>query len=122
MEFLGSKSPDELSLIYSSAKLLVMASSHEGLPRVLIESGLCGTPSLASNIQGINDPFGKHGGTILYNLDDMEDFQMKLKNFIEDKKLQIELQEKSKCLSVNLSGKDSFLNNWIEIENISYGK
>tara|TARA_A100001234_G_C12623646_1_gene384988 strand:- start:358 stop:1485 length:1128 start_codon:yes stop_codon:yes gene_type:complete len=122
VEFLGSKSPDELSLIYSSAKLLVMASSHEGLPRVLIESGLCGTPSLASNIQGINDPFGKHGGTILYNLDDMEDFQMKLKNFIEDKKLQIELQEKSNSLSVNLSGKDSFLNNWIEIENIIYGK
>ncbi len=122
VEFLGNKSPEELSLIYSSAKLLVMASSYEGLPRVLIESGLCGTPSLASNIQGISDPFGKHGGTILYNLDDTEDFQIKLKNFINDEKIQIDLQEKSHLLSAKLSGKDKFLNNWIEIERIIYEK
>ena len=122
VEFLGKKSPEELSLIYSSAKLMVMASSYEGLPRVLIESGLCGTPSLASNIQGINDPFGKHGGTILYDLDDIEDFQIKLKNFINDKEIQINLQEKSHNLSTYLSGKDSFLNNWIEIESRIYEK
>jgi glycosyltransferase involved in cell wall biosynthesis len=122
VEFLGKKSPEELSLIYSSAKLLVMASSYEGLPRVLIESGLCGTPSLASNIQGINDPFGKYGGTILYDLDDIEDFQIKLKHFINDEKIQIDLQEKSHSLSTNLSGKDSFLNNWIEIESKIYEK
>jgi glycosyltransferase involved in cell wall biosynthesis len=94
VEFLGNKSPEELSLIYSSAKLLVMASSYEGLPRVLIESGLCGTPSLASNIQGISDPFGKHGGTILYNLDDIEDFQIKLKNFINNEKIQVDYKKK----------------------------
>jgi glycosyltransferase involved in cell wall biosynthesis len=122
VEFLGKKNPEELSIIYSSAKLLVMASSYEGLPRVLIESGLCGTPSLASNIQGINDPFGKHGGTILYDLDDIEDFQIKLRNFMNDEKIQIDLQEKSHNLSTNLSGKGSFLNNWIEIESIIYEK
>ena len=122
VEFLGNKTPKELSLIYSSAKLLVMASSYEGLPRVLIESGLCGTPSLASNIQGISDPFGKYGGTILYNLDDSEDFQIKLKNFINNEKIQIDLQEKSHLLSSKLSGKDKFLNNWIEIERIIYEK
>ena len=33
-----------------------MASSFEGLPRVLIESGLCGLPSLAADIQGISTP------------------------------------------------------------------
>ncbi len=122
VEFLGSKNPEELSLIYSSARLLVMASSYEGLPRVLIESGLCGTPSMATDIQGINDPFGKFGGTILYKLNDDEDFQIKLKNFINDEKIQTEMQEKSHNLSTNLSGKNSFLNNWIELESVIYEK
>ena len=78
IQFLDSQLPEDLSKIYSSSRLLLMASNYEGLPRVLIESGLCGTPSLASDIQGIRDPFGKHGGTILYKLNDSRDFQEKL--------------------------------------------
>jgi len=99
-----------------------MASNFEGLPRVLIESGLCSTPSLATNIQGINDPFGKYGGTILYELNNYKDFQEKLKNFIENESLQINLQEKSYKLSRDLSGEGSFLNNWIKIEKYIYEK
>ena len=99
-----------------------MASNFEGLPRVLIESGLCATPSLATNIQGINDPFGKYGGTILYELNNIKDFQQKLKNFLENENLQKDLQEKSYKLSKNLSGKGSFLNNWIKVEKIIYEK
>jgi len=122
IEFIGKKSPEELSLIYSSSKLLVMASNFEGLPRVLIESGLCATPSLATNIQGINDPFGKYGGTILYELNNIKDFKQKLKNFLENENLQKDLQEKSYKLSKNLSGKGSFLNNWIKVDKIIYEK
>ena len=99
-----------------------MASNFEGLPRVLIESGLCATPSLATNIQGINDPFGKYGGTILYELNNQRDFQQKLKKFIENEGLQIDLQEKSYKLSKNLSGEGSFLNNWVKIEKKIYEK
>ena len=122
IEFIGKKSPEELSLIYSSSRLLVMASNFEGLPRVLIESGLCSTPSLATNIQGINNPFGKYGGTILYELNNYKDFQEKLKNFIENESLQVDLQEKSYKLSKDLSGEGSFLNNWIKIEKNIYEK
>ena len=44
-----------------------MASNFEGLPRVLIESGLCGTPSLATIFKELMIPFGKYGGTFYMN-------------------------------------------------------
>jgi len=117
ISFLGAKSHEELSNLYASSKLLIMGSNYEGLPRVLIESGLCGTPSLASNIQGIKDPFGTLGGTVTYKLDDDNEFIVKLNEILSSEDLQIELSKKAQLLSEKLSGKNSFLNNWIEIEN-----
>ena len=122
IEFLGKKTPEQLAKIYSSSRLVLMASNFEGLPRVLIESGLCATPSLASNIQGISDPFGRYGGTILYELNNMEDFQEKLTDIIANEQLQTNLQQKSIKLSLELSGKNVFLNNWIELVEKLYEK
>lgn len=53
IEFIGERNPNEIAKLMNTSRLLLMASNFEGLPRVLIESGLCGLPSLASNIQGI---------------------------------------------------------------------
>ena len=97
-----------------------MASNYEGLPRVLIESGLCGTPSLASNIQGIRDPFGKYGGTILYKLNDSRDFQEKLYYFLNHVDIQRNLGEKAITLSSKLSGENRFTENWKKIEEKVY--
>ena len=115
IDFLDSQLPEDLSNIYSSSRLLLMASNYEGLPRVLIESGLCRTPSLASNIQGIRDPFGKYGGTILYELNDSKDFQEKLHYFLNHIDIQKNLGEKAKTLSSKLSGKNRFTENWKKI-------
>ncbi len=120
IEFLGKKSSVELSELYPSSRLLIMASNYEGLPRVLIESGLCATPSLATKIQGIESPFGSSGGTLLYELNDSNKFEKQLKSFIENKNLQTELQKQAYKLSSELSGKDSFLKNWKYIEEKIY--
>tara|TARA_B100001939_G_scaffold341385_1_gene350905 strand:- start:769 stop:1893 length:1125 start_codon:yes stop_codon:yes gene_type:complete len=120
IQFLDSQQPEDLSKIYSSSRLLLMASNYEGLPRVLIESSLCGIPSLASNIQGISDPFGKYGGTILYKLNDSKDFQKKLHYFLNDNEIQKSLEEKAIALSSKLSGKNRFTNNWKKIEEKVY--
>ena len=114
IEFLGKKTQEEISQHLSASRLLIMASSFEGLPRVLIESGLCGTPSLASDIQGINNPFGSNGGTLLYELNNSYEFETQLKRFLNDKDLQTKLEQKSYALATELSGKESFGNNWIK--------
>lgn len=118
--FTGKKTPEEISDLMNASKLLLMASSFEGLPRVLIESGLCGLPSLASDIQGISSPFGKYGGTLLYKYNDAEDFIIKIDKFYKDPEFQLKLSDKSSELSKNLSGENKFTKNWEKIEEMLY--
>ena len=104
----------------NTSKLLLMASSFEGLPRVLIESGLCGLPSLASDIQGISSPFNKYGGTLLFKYNDAEDFIINIDKFYKDPELQSKLSNKSFELCKNLSGEKKFTKNWERIEEMLY--
>ena len=120
IKFIGEKNPNEISNLMNSSKLLLMASSYEGLPRVLIESGLCGLPSIATNIQGIRKPFGEDGGTLLYELNNSDEFINNIKNFVNNKELQKTMSLKSFELSKQLAGEEKFLSNWNELEKMIY--
>jgi teichuronic acid biosynthesis glycosyltransferase TuaC len=52
VRFLGAVPHSELHGIYASADALVLASSREGWPNVLLESMACGTPVVASDVWG----------------------------------------------------------------------
>jgi len=120
IEFLGKKSKYEISYLLSSSRLLIMASNYEGLPRVLIESGLCATPSLATDIQGIKEPFGSDGGTLIYELNNSVQFESQLKTFVSDEDFENELQNKAHSLAIKLSGENSFGNNWNKLIELLY--
>ncbi len=52
VRFLGQIEHDRLAGIYTAADALILASSREGWPNVLLEAMACGTPVVASNIWG----------------------------------------------------------------------
>ncbi len=55
VRLLGRLAQDQLPQIYGAADLLLLVSTHEGWPNVLLESMACGTAVLASEIAGIAD-------------------------------------------------------------------
>ncbi len=116
--FLGEIGQEEIAKYMNSSKILLMASSSEGLPRVLIEAGFCGLPSIASNIDGIHDPFSLKGGTLVYELNSEKEFLKNVNSLYNNEVLWMELSQQSLKLSEEIAGKGSFAQNWENLINM----
>jgi teichuronic acid biosynthesis glycosyltransferase TuaC len=52
VRFLGAMPQERLAVVYNAADVLVLASTREGLPNVVLEALACGTPVVATAIWG----------------------------------------------------------------------
>ncbi len=65
VHFAGMIQPDQLKWWYSASDVLVLCSSREGWPNVLLEAMACGTPVVATNVGGIKEMLTQDVGLIL---------------------------------------------------------
>ena len=113
--FLDQLNQNDISILMNKSKILVMGSTSEGLPRVLIEAGFCKLPSVATDIDGIYSPFFTSGGTLTYNLNSENDFINNFNKLYNDENLWKIQSEKSYKLSNEIAGNGKFVNNWLKI-------
>ena len=73
VQFTGSLPLTSLPSYYQAADLLVLPSSSEGVPNVLLEASACGLPWLASNVGGIPE-IAHLGASRLVRRDDDDAF------------------------------------------------
>jgi glycosyltransferase involved in cell wall biosynthesis len=65
VRFLGSMPQERLSRVYSAADVLLLASSREGLPNVVLEALACGTPVVATAVWGTPEVVTPEAGRLV---------------------------------------------------------
>jgi glycosyltransferase involved in cell wall biosynthesis len=66
VRFVGPVAQSELSRYYSAADALVLASSREGWPNVLLEAMACGTPVVAARVGGTPEIVTSRAAGVLF--------------------------------------------------------
>jgi len=89
VKLLGSVSDEELETFYHGADLFVMpnvpvANDMEGFGLVMLEAGLCGLPTIASNIEGIADVIGEGENGHLVPSGDADAFRDAIMRYYSD--------------------------------------
>lgn len=74
---------EELAEVYRGARLLVVASSSEGGPRVAVEALACGTPVLGTRVGILPELLGAERGGRLYD-GSVADLTLKLQRLLTD--------------------------------------
>jgi glycosyltransferase involved in cell wall biosynthesis len=65
VRFLGSMPQERLARVYSAADVLLLASSREGLPNVVLEALACGTPVVATAVWGTPEVVAPQAGRLV---------------------------------------------------------
>ena len=66
VQFTGELLPEQMPTVYSAADLLVLASSNEGWPNVVLEAMACGAAVVAADVGGVREILTAGvGGTIV---------------------------------------------------------
>jgi len=80
---------------YQACDLLLLPSSREGQPNVLMEMMACGNPVIGSDIAGIRELLANGVNGLLFSVNDAEGFTKAVERLVDDKTLRRQLGGKA---------------------------
>ena len=83
VNFVGYKTHQELVKLYNQADALVLASSREGMPNVLLEAMACGTPVISSSVGGAVEVVTEASAGILLEERSANSIERAVKRFMQ---------------------------------------
>jgi len=87
VKFLGIIPNHKLPDIINEAKVLVLASSYEGTPKVVLEAMSCGIPVIASKIPSVEEIIIHNKNGLLYELGNVEALKYAISLILSDDNL-----------------------------------
>lgn len=73
VQFVGAVSQSRLAEYFAAARVMVLPSLSEGLPRVIVEAMMTGTPVIGTRVSGIPDIIRDGENSLLISPDDADD-------------------------------------------------
>ena len=85
VKLLGSVSYQKMPVIFAIADVFVISSTHEGLPRVLMEAALCATPIVSTRVGGVKNLVKNKKSGLLVPVKDPDSLAAAIKKVLENK-------------------------------------
>jgi glycosyltransferase involved in cell wall biosynthesis len=108
VHFLGRLSQTELAQRLASARALALPSTSEGLPRVLIEAMLCGTPVIATRVGGIPDIVEEGVNGYLVPANDVDALAERLRAVLNDPEIDA-MGERARAFATRFFSENAYL-------------
>ena len=87
----GKKDPDEIAIWMNAANIFMLVSFAEGMPNVLYEAMACGTPVVASNVDGASEVIDNGINGVLLSPDDYNGMARTILRLADDNETRMNL-------------------------------
>ncbi len=124
IQFLGTKSPDELVSIYQRADIFVLPSHTESFGQVLLQAAAAGCAIISTRTPGAVSIFGQSKAAVLIDINDQVALAFALKNLLQDKEARRGLGVKAQGVAEQYDsekGISSTIEFWKEIASSASG-
>jgi phosphatidylinositol alpha-1,6-mannosyltransferase len=125
VKLLGTISNDELESLYRGADLFIMPNipvpnDMEGFGLVMVEAGMMGLPTIASDLEGIADVITEGVNGHLVDTGGSEGFQLAIMRYYSDSEALETLKKRTKAFTETNFGWDAVVDRYVSIlQNLS---
>ena len=113
-KFIGNVSKKEVANWLSSSNLFILNSSYEGLPHIVLESMENSCPVIASCVGGTPEVIQDGENGLLFEYNNIDELQEKIKLIHEDRVLRTKLIENGKKFTKEFADVEKMIDRYIE--------